>query len=111
MNEFTLIGRVFDDIKRERDEKDKVVYHIPLVVTRSYKNEEGIYESDFIWARAYGSVGESAAEYIRKGDIIGLRGRLENIYGVLTPIVTKTTFLASKGTVREENGVDTSEEI
>ena len=50
---------------------------ITLAVNRGYKNQNGEYDTDFIPCVLWRGVAENAAEYCHKGDLIGIRGRLE----------------------------------
>lgn len=112
LNNVVLIGRLFDNVTMHHDEYDREYYDIPLAVTRSFKNEEGIYETDFIRVRGWKTIGLQVQEYTRKGDLISVKGRLQTTIGNgLVLIAEKVTFLASNPTQRMENSVDTSEEI
>ena len=67
-----------------------------------YKRRE--YESDFIDCRLWNGIAENAAEYCHKGDLLGVKGRVEtSSYEkddqrkyVTEVIAEKITFLSSK---------------
>ena len=82
----------------------KKVARLVLAVPRSYKNSEGEYETDFISCKLWQVVAQNTVEYCKKGNLIGLRGRLETYNyeteegkKFLTEVVAdKVTFLSSK---------------
>lgn len=102
LNQITLVGRLVSDPKIE--EGDNIKYsRITLAVPRSYKNINGEYETDFISCTLWRGIAESTKEYCKKGDLLGIRGRLQNnnyerdgkkIYQT-DVVVEKITFLTS----------------
>lgn len=100
-----LIGRLTEDptLKSIGEEKDMLT--INLAVQRSYKNENGIYETDFIRCILWNGIAKNTSEYCHKGDLVGVKGRLqtrkyedenkEEKY-ITEVIVDKVSFLASK---------------
>ena len=95
-----LIGRLTKQVEIVKDEKGKDISLINVAVQRSYKNEEGIYETDFVNVRLYNGIATTTAEYCRKGDLIGIRGRIETSYennGQKNFVVAdKITFLSAQ---------------
>ncbi len=91
-----LIGRLSNDIKQE----DSIM---TLAVTRAFKNLEGIYETDFIPVKLYGQMLKNTIEYIKKGDLIGVKGRLQEENGQLIVIADKISFLTSNRKEEEDN--------
>ena len=83
-----LIGRLSADIK-ENDSS------IKLAVTRAYKNENGEYETDFVEVKLFGAMLENTIKYIKKGDLIGVKGRLQVENNQLIVIADKLSFLTS----------------
>lgn len=104
-NVIYLIGRLTEDptLKSIGEEKDMLT--INLAVQRSYKNENGIYETDFIRCILWNGIAKNTSEYCHKGDLVGVKGRLqtrkyedenkEDKY-ITEVIVDKVSFLASK---------------
>lgn len=93
LNQFMLIGRI------TKIEQGKVVVAIP----RSYKNNEGIYDTDIISVTIKGEIDENTREYCRKGDLIGIKGNISCLDNNLELVAEKVSFLSSsKGSV--ENG-------
>ena len=72
-----------------------------LAVNRSYKNENGEYETDYVKCLLWDGIAENTSNYCKKGDIIGVRGRVEStspdstIYEMHI-VAEKITFLSSK---------------
>ena len=88
LNQSILVGRV-SDFKRNS---------MTLAVPRPYKNEDGIYESDFITCKLSGNILNNAKEYIQQGDMVGIKGRIEQqtTDSRLLVVAEKLTFLSSK---------------
>jgi len=101
MNNFMVIGRLVNDVEL-KEENGKKYADITLAIPRNYKNEEGIYETDFIHFTIYDSTALNTSEYCRKGDIIGVRGRLETKDNQLCLLVEKLSFISSKKNNEEE---------
>ena len=81
------------------------VSNITVAVPRSYKNGEGVYETDFINCTLWNSVAEHTAEYVKKGDVVGIKGQLQtetyedkegNKKYITKVNVEKVSFLSSK---------------
>ena len=102
LNQSVLVGRVVKDIEYKKIE-DKDVCQLCLAVPRNIKKINGEYGTDFIDCILFQSVAELANEYCKKGDFLGIRGRLEsclkNINGVevktVQLIAEKISFLSS----------------
>ena len=100
LNQAVLVGRLVNEGEKvERDGKSYT--KITIASQRSYKNEDGIYETDFIDIILWGPIADNTLEYCRKGDIIGIKGRIQtegNSMGEkdLQVVAEKVTFLSSK---------------
>ena len=70
MNQIVLVGRLVKNM----EEGDK---YVTLACPRSFKNAEGNYDTDFIDIKLYGQIAQSTMEYCKKGDLIGVKGRIE----------------------------------
>ena len=53
------------------------VVEFSVAVKRSFKNANGEYESDFFNCVAFSKLAETISRYVRKGDLIGVEGRLQ----------------------------------
>ena len=77
LNQVVLVGRLTDDPKVEESENCTKYSTIVLAVQRTFKNSEGIYEADFIRCRLWNAIANSTSEYCHKGDIVGIKGRIQ----------------------------------
>lgn len=105
LNQIVLVGRLVDDptlIELEDGKKEAIV---TLGVQRTFKNAEGIYDTDFIKCTLLNGVATSTTEYCHKGDIVGIKGRIQvNTYEdkdgekkySTEVIAEKVTFLSNK---------------
>lgn len=112
LNQVVLVGRLAYDPDLKELENGKKVTNVTLAVPRSYKNSEGVYETDFIDCTIWNGVAENTSQYCRQGDIIGVRGRLQkDSYEKdgenktrMNVVAEKVTFLSSKS--QEKNNVE-----
>ena len=95
LNQTVIVGRITKDIEIKELENGKKVVNLTIAVPRSYKNEEGIYDTDFIPCTLWNTIATSVSEYCKKGDLVGIKGRLENKEDGLVLIAEKVTFLSS----------------
>ncbi len=105
LNQIILVGRLTRDIEVQNSENGKKYVNINLAIPRSFKNADGVYDTDFISFKAFDMVAESTSMYCKKGDILGIRGRLQSSSfekedGTkefrIDAIAEKVTFLNSK---------------
>lgn len=117
LNQAVFVGRlVADPIVRETDKGN--VSNITLAVPRPYKNEHGEYEADFIDFVLWKGVAENTAEYCKKGDVIGIKARIQSDFKeqdgerkkVFSIIAEKISFLTSKRDKEYEMSNDDIEE-
>lgn len=94
-NQIMLVGRLTQNGKLDEIEGKKVC-NIILAVPRCFKNEEGIYETDFIPVTIPGNIAKSTTAYCKKGDLIGIRGRIQSVDGSIKIIADKVSFLATR---------------
>ncbi len=122
MNQTCIIGRLVRDPEIRELEDGKKVSNITLAVPRSYKNENGEYETDFIDCTLWNGVADKTAEYCKKGDLVGVKGRLqtnnyENENGekkkYTEVVVEKLSFLTSNREIleKEENNKTKEEDL
>ena len=72
LNQVVLVGRLTKDPEVRELEDGKKVSSITLAVQRTYKNEEGVYEADFINIDLWNGKAQKTSEYCKKGVIIGV---------------------------------------
>ncbi|MCS6860359.1 MAG: single-stranded DNA-binding protein [Abditibacteriales bacterium] len=77
MNRVTLIGRLTADPELRYTLNGKAVAHFTLAVDRRFKNAQGERETDFIRIVAWEKSAEFAANYLTKGRLAGVDGRLQ----------------------------------
>ena len=110
LNQIILVGRLTRDVSVHKSENGNKVATISLAIPRSFKNSDGNYETDFIDCVAFDVIAENTSEYCGKGDIVGVKGRLQSRMvekedkkeNSLQVICEKVTFLSSKGKEEEE---------
>ena len=96
LNQVVIVGRLVSKPIVEENENGRKVSEITLAVPRSFKNDEGIYDTDFIKCTLWNGIAENTVEYCNKGDLIGVKGRLECLGGnELQVIAEKITFLST----------------
>ena len=105
LNQLVLVGRLVRKPELREAENKKKYSFITLAVPRSFKNVNGEYDTDFIDCVLWDNVASNTVEYCNKGDIVGVRGRIQarivekddNVKNsVLEVIAEKITFLSSK---------------
>ena len=104
LNQVILVGRLTRDLQVNKSKNGSKVTTIPLAITRSFKNIEGVYETDFIDCLAFDNIAENTELYCKKGDIIGVKGRLQSRQieeegvkkNIMEIISEKVTFLSTK---------------
>ena len=105
LNQVVLVGRLTSDLEAKELEDGKKVTNMTLAIPRSFKNADGEYETDFVECTLWNNIAENTAEYCKKGDIVGVKGRLQtNSYEKedgskvyrMDVVAEKVTFLSSK---------------
>ncbi len=77
LNQIVIAGRLTSDPVVEDNEDGKKVSTITVAVPRAYKNVDGTYDTDFIKCTLWNGIAENTAEYCKKGDIVGVKGRIQ----------------------------------
>ncbi len=105
LNQTVIVGRIVMDPELIETETGKKVSNLTIAVPRNYKNKDGEYETDFIDCTLWNTIAENTTEYCKKGDLVGIKGRLEtdtyereesSIIRNTKLIAEKVTFLSSK---------------
>lgn len=111
LNQIVLVGRLTETPKLTITESGKKMVKTTIAVSRSYKNTEGEYKTDFIDFTIWNEMAQNTSEYVQRGDIIGIKGRLETTEDKkLTIIAEKITFLSSHKT-NDTQKIDNGGEI
>lgn len=115
LNQIVIAGRLTSDPQIEETEDGKKVSTITVAVPRSYKNVDGTYDTDFIKCTLWNGIAETTAEYCKKGDIVGVKGRIqtnsyENEEGekkyVTNVVAEKISFLSSSKSHEKDDEED-----
>ena len=77
MNTTQLVGRLTKDVDLKHTQSGTAVGNFTLAVNRSFKNEAGEREADFIDCVIWRKPAETLAQYTRKGSQIGIEGRIQ----------------------------------
>ena len=104
LNQTVIIGRIVRDLEVHETENGNKVAQLTLAVPRSFKNMDGEYETDYIPCVLWRGVAENTAEYCKKGDLVGIKGRIQTsqyeqedeIKYVTEVVAEKVTFLSTK---------------
>ena len=111
LNNAVIVGRIVQDPELKETERGGKLANIVLAVPRSFKNSNGEYETDFINCTLWRGIAESTVEYCKKGDLVGIKGRIqtrdveledETHKKYVEVIAEKVTFLSSKRQEAEE---------
>jgi single-strand DNA-binding protein len=112
MNNVSLVGRLTRDVDLRYTSNGKAVANFNLAVNRPFKNANGEQEADFINGQVWGKPAENLANYMKKGNQIGLTGRIntrnyENNEGkrvyVTEVVADNVQFLESKKETNSDN--------
>lgn len=104
LNEIILVGRLTNNIVVNTTDKGKKIGNLTLAVPRSFKNMDGLYETDFIPCLLWEEKASLAKDYCHTGDIVGIKGRLQSRIveteqgkrNQLEVVAERLTFLSSK---------------
>lgn len=77
MNKVIIIGRNTKDIELRQTTSGTSVAEFSIAVKRTFKNANGETESDFFNCIAFSKLAETISRYVKKGDQVGLEGRLQ----------------------------------
>lgn len=96
MNTVMLVGRLTKNPEIiENLETDKKECIINLAINRGYKNQDGIYETDFIPCSLWEGVYPNVTEYCHKGDTVGVKGSLISKDGKIFVRAERVSFLGT----------------
>lgn len=113
VNTVVLVGRITKDPEVRQTSGSVGVCNFTCAVNRSFKNQAGEREADFVNCVAFNKVASLMEQYVRKGQLISIEGRIqtrnyENTTGqriyVTEVVANQVTFLES----RSDNGYNSS---
>ncbi|WP_035185845.1 single-stranded DNA-binding protein [Alteribacter aurantiacus] len=78
LNQVNLIGRIVKDPELVYTKDGVPLSRFSLAVKRSYKNQSGNYDADFIPCTIFRNNAEKIAEHCGKGSMVAVSGRLQS---------------------------------
>jgi len=112
MNFVVIVGRLTKDIELKKTMSGSAFANFNVAVNRSYKNEKGEKETDFINCVVWNKQAENLSLYCKKGSQIGVEGSIQTrnyedkegrkVY-VTEVFVKSVTFLESKNSEKTNN--------
>ncbi|MEK5070533.1 single-stranded DNA-binding protein [Sporosarcina sp. FSL K6-1508] len=77
INRTVLVGRLTKDPELKHTQTGIAVTRFTLAVNRAFKNAAGEQEADFISCVAWRKQAENVANFLKKGSLVGLDGRIQ----------------------------------
>lgn len=77
INNTVLVGRLTKDVELRYTPSNVAVATFTLAVNRTFKNENGEREADFINCVMWRQQAENLANWAKKGSLIGITGRIQ----------------------------------
>ena len=77
INNVTLVGRLTKDPELKHTPSNVAVATFSLAVNRNFKNQAGDREADFISCIMWRKQAENFANWVRKGALVGITGRIQ----------------------------------
>lgn len=77
LNRTILIGRLTRDPELRYTNSGVAVARFSIAVDRRFKNQQGEREADFINIVVWRGLAENCANYVKKGSLVGIDGRLQ----------------------------------
>lgn len=77
INNVTLVGRLTKDVELKYTPANQAVAQFTLAVNRTFKNANGEREADFINCVIWRQAAENFANWVKKGALIGITGRIQ----------------------------------
>jgi single-strand DNA-binding protein len=120
MNQFWGVGRLVAQPEAKESENGKKYLNFTIAVPRSYKNADGEYDTDFLDVVTFGQIADTTAEYCKKGDLVGVKGRIEtSVYEneagekkkTTQIIADRITFLSSSKVKEDENVKESDDDL
>lgn len=104
LNQTVLVGRLVQTPTMSELENGKKICNITLAIPRSYRNENGEYETDFVDCVLWKEVATNTTEYCKKGDLLGVKGHIQTeeyeqddkVMKRTIVVAEKVSFLSSK---------------
>lgn len=117
MNKVILIGRLTKDPELRYTSSNRPVTQITVAVNRTFTNQNGEREADFINVVIWDKQAENVAKYLTKGRLVAVEGRIQTrnydnnegkkVY-VTEVVALSVQFLESKGSNTNVNNSSNS---
>lgn len=78
LNQLVMVGRLVQEPELKQISDEKKVLNVTVAVSRPFKNANGEYETDFFDCVIWNGIADATSEYCHKGDMVGIKGRLQN---------------------------------
>ena len=98
LNQIVLVGRITKTPEMMENQDGSKFAIINLAIPRKFKNEYGEYDTDFIDCTLLKGIAENTCNYVKKDDVVGVRGRIQNLNNTaqLQIVAEKVTFLSNR---------------
>lgn len=77
VNNVVLIGRTTREVELKSTNNGREVVNFSIAVNRNFKNANGQYDADFINCVAFGQTARFMSQYVTKGRLISVVGRIQ----------------------------------
>jgi len=77
MNRVDLVGRLTRDPELRHTTSGRAVCQITLAINRTFTNQSGEREADFITVVVWDKAAENVSKYVTKGRLVSVEGRLQ----------------------------------
>ena len=77
INRVVLVGRLTRDPELRQTQSGISVASFSIAVNRTFTNQSGQREADFVPVVVWRKQAENVAQYVRKGSLVGIEGRLQ----------------------------------
>ena len=119
INRTIIVGRITKDIELKSTQSNISFVNFTLAVNRQFTSQNGEKETDYIQCVSFRKQAENMAQYLHKGSLIGVEGRIQtrtyeadNGTRYITEVVCDNVqFLESKNERQEEKQVNDVEEV
>jgi len=78
LNRVVLIGRLCQDVDIRQTSSGTPVGNFTLAVDRAFKKQDGTRDTDFLRIVVWDKVAEICSEYIGKGSLVAIEGRIQS---------------------------------
>jgi single-strand DNA-binding protein len=78
INTCVLVGRIANDPEMRYTPSGMAVVNFRIAVDRQKRDESGEKQADFLDVVAFGKTGEFVAQYLDKGSMVGVEGRIQS---------------------------------